>query len=129
MKEKNQDTLLKEKNNSILKEAQEGLNSGNIDNPSEETFFCDSGVVLGCYKPITERFHTLLLENGKKQQELADYLGIDKGYMSRICHGIKIPPLRIRMKIAKFFGTDSALIWRISDLIHINKVKDVENGK
>ena len=72
-------------------------------------------VDIGCQHQIKSTFQTLLLRQKLKQQDLADYLGHDKGYISRICSGVQIPPLRIRLKIAGFLEVDSSLIWRPSD--------------
>lgn len=57
-------------------------------------------------------FETLLLQKKVKQQELADFLSLNKAYVSRMVHGLIIPPLRIRLKVAEFFGCDTGLIWR-----------------
>src|SRR3989338_4525829 len=57
-------------------------------------------------------FQTLFLQRKSKQQDLADYLAVNKAYVSRMTHGIQIPPLRIRLKVAEFFSVDSCLIWR-----------------
>ena len=65
-----------------------------------------------CRSDIKTIFETLLLQKKCKQQDLADYLNVDKAYVSRMVHGLQIPPLRIRLKVAEFFCVDSCLIWR-----------------
>jgi len=83
-----------------------------MDQNKGSSFFLTNGVESNCNKPLRVIFDTLLLNKKAKQQDLADYLGMDKAFISRICNGIEIPSLRIRLKIAEFFGVDSALIWR-----------------
>ncbi len=82
-------------------------------------FFNVEPVENGCVGHSTNSlrviFNTLLLVKGVKQQKLADFLGFDKGYISRICNGLENPPLRVKLKIAEFFDCDTALIWREND--------------
>lgn len=66
-------------------------------------------------------FETLFLEKKCLQQDLADYLGIDKSYISRMVWGKEFPPLRLRLKIAKFFDLDSCLIWRVPKIYTADK--------
>ena len=104
------------------------------DKSSLNTFFCDKPVVKGCYEPIYIIFQTLLLSKHWKQQDLADSVGIDKSVISRICHGLYVPVLDLRLKIAKSLGVDSSLIWRYQDLPYIknlikNQKETNENGK
>lgn len=75
-------------------------------------FFLTRGVEVCCEPQLKPIFDTLLLQKKKKQQELADYLELDKAYVSRMVNGLCIPPLRVRLKVAEFFGVDSVLIWR-----------------
>lgn len=82
---------------------------------SEKNFFLVKEVGNCCFPHIKQTFDTLLLQKKVKQQELADYLQIDKADCSRMVHGKLIPSLRIRLKVAKFFNTDSGLIWRQKD--------------
>ena len=78
----------------------------------ENDFFLDKGVVIRCREPLYERFKVLLLKKKCTQQKLADYCSTDKANMSRIVHGKIDPPLRIKLKIAEFFGVDTSLIWQ-----------------
>lgn len=104
-----------------------------MDDNIQKDFFYDSEVESSCYKPIKTIFETLLLQKKIKQQDLADSLGIDKAYISRVVNGLYIPDIDMRLKIAAYFGVDSALIWRTCDLYHIRKLllnqKKVKNGK
>lgn len=90
-----------------------------------KSFFCPEGVENSCdgdSNPLSATFQTLFLERAKIQQNLADDLNLDKAYISRICNGKEVPPLRIRLAIARWFNTDSSLIWRSSNLNYIRKI-------
>ena len=63
-------------------------------------------------KEIRTIFHTLLLQKGVRQQDLANYLNLDKSYISRVVNGIYEPDLTTKLKIASFFGVDTSVIWR-----------------
>jgi DNA-binding XRE family transcriptional regulator len=102
------------------KTTKEYLNVSN--HSSEGSFFCGEPVVSGCYEPIYQIFRTLLLERNLRQQDLADGVSIDKANISRIVHGLYIPDLNLRLKIARFLKVDSCLIWRNKDLEHIRKL-------
>ena len=96
-----------------------------IQDNSSENFFLNKDVVSSCFKPIKVIFETLLLQKKCKQQDLADFLGIDKANVSRIVNGLYIPDLALRLKIAGFFGVDSSLIWRNEDIYYIReKIKE-----
>lgn len=96
-----------------------------LENCSSENFFLDKNVVSSCYKPLKIIFQTLLLQKKCRQQDLADFLGIDKANVSRIVNGLYIPDLTLRLKIAGFFGVDSSLIWRNEDMFYIReKIKE-----
>ena len=69
-----------------------------------------------CRSEINCIFETLFLQKKARQQDLSDYLGVNKAYVSRMVHGIQIPPLRIRLKVAEFFGVDSCVIWRTPEI-------------
>ena len=58
------------------------------------------------------KFKTLFLIKGCKQQDLANYLDMDKANISRIVHGLYIPPLRIKLRICHYFNVDSSVLWR-----------------
>ena len=82
-------------------------------NQPQTNFFLKGGVENCCYPYLKSIFETLLLQKKSKQQDLADFLGLDKAYISRMVNGLVIPPLRVRLKVAEFFGVDSVLIWRV----------------
>jgi len=100
-----------------------------MNNSQKEENIVEEGVASSCYKPIKIILDTLLLNKKCKQQDLADSLDLDKSYISRIVNGLEIPPLRIRLKIADFFHTDSCLIWRFEDLPHIRKLKEKQEKR
>lgn len=80
-----------------------------------------------CDNTLRIIFDSLLLSKKCTQQELANYLGVDKAFVSRICNGKEIPVLRIRLKIAEFFGKDSSEIWRVRDLDFIREILKNQN--
>jgi len=82
----------------------------------EETFFCNQGVAISCFKPIKERFQVLLDKYRKIQQNVADDLNLDKAYISRIFNGVQIPPHHVKLKIAAYFEVDTSVIWRTEDI-------------
>lgn len=82
----------------------------------------DDGVGNRWYPLIKTIFDTLLLKKGWLQQNLADFVGVDKSNISKIVNGLYIPDLNTRLKIAKALDTDSALIWRTCDLYNIRKI-------
>lgn len=103
-----------------------------MDSSIENQDYDNVGVVSRCSEcinPISERFKTLLLERNLKQQNLADGISYDKANISRIVNGLYIPDLDMRLKIAKFFGVDSSLIWRTKDLDYIRKQLENQNKK
>lgn len=103
--------------------------NANTEQSKEENFFLDNEVVEGCYEPIHIIFKTLLMTKNWKQQDLADAVGIDKANISRICHGLYIPTLDLRLKIAKALEVDSSIIWRYQDLPYIKKLKQEQEKK
>jgi hypothetical protein len=90
-----------------------GLNEQGFNSQTTNDFFNVHGVENSCYAHLRTTFDVLLLQKKVKQQELANFLGLDKAYISRMCNGLTIPPLAIRLKVAQFFGVDSVLIWRV----------------
>ncbi len=69
------------------------------------------------------RFETLFTQFGKTRSELTHFLGWDKARTSRVVNGQEIPNLPTRVKIASFFGVDTASIWENPECL------EVENGK
>lgn len=116
------------------------INISEKEDSSTKDFFCPGKVDRSCNNSLKIIFDTLLLQKKVKQQELADFLGVDKAYISRVVHGLQIPPLNTRLKIASFFGVDSCLIWQYpeikkepgqaasSGLDNQDKLKGVQNG-
>jgi hypothetical protein len=62
---------------------------------------------------IEKRFETLLLERGLKWSDCynSEGLRLDKSYASKIRRGVITPPRWLKIKIAKFFGVDTSVIW------------------
>ena len=89
---------------------EENIKSGQ--NNLKRDFFSVKGVENCCFPHLKNTFDTLFLRKKVRQQDLAGYLGLDKGYISRMVNGKIIPPLRIRLKVGEFFGEDCSLIWR-----------------
>ncbi len=90
-------------------------------------FFLKEGVAMCCDTPLKIIFDTLFSTKRCIQQDLVNFLGRDKGYISRVVNGLEVPPLSLRLKIADFFSTpekrmDSSLIWRYQDLNYIKKI-------
>ena len=99
--------------------------TSDVDSLEGKPFFCDDTVDLSCKDEgynISQIFQTLFLQKGTIQQDLADEMCLDKAYISRIVNAIEIPPLHLRLKIARYFKTDSSLIWRVCDLPNIRKI-------
>lgn len=103
---------MEENKSNFLKPLEEDKSS-NLKNNENRDFFLVDGVEPCCYPHLKVIFQTLLLQKKIKQQVLADFLGVDKAYVSRMVNGLIIPPLRVRLKVAEFFGVDSVLIWRL----------------
>lgn len=102
--------------------ASNGENTSKLSDIKNGSFFCKDGVDRGCDNPLKIIFDTLLLQKKSKQQELADFCSVDKAYISRVVHGLQIPPLQMRLKISSFFRVDSSLIWRYQDINYIKKI-------
>ncbi len=101
-----------------------------MDKQPKEDIFSEEEVEKSCYKPIKERFKVLLDTKKIIQQNLADALGIDKAYISRIVNGLEVPPHHLRLKISSYFSVDSSTIWRVEDLPFIKELlKKEEVGK
>lgn len=88
------------------------ITKNNISTPEE--------VAQRCYKPLRDIFDTLLLRKEWTQADLSREASIDKSVASRICNGIHIPKLELRLKIARLLGVDSSVIWRYQDMPYIH---------
>ena len=130
MKKPISDNTMEQDNQSLNNLPSESEKPVESNNKTGKPFFLDVGVEKGCHNHLKIIFDTLLLQKKCIQQDLADSLGVDKSFVSRIVNGIEIPNLKIRLKIAMFFGVDSSLIWRYEDLPYIKKLiakQGVEN--
>jgi len=90
-------------------------------NPNKD-FFLDVRVDRSFQTYINNAFETLLLKAGISQQKLADELGLNKSYISRVVHGLQIPPIQTRLKIAKRLRVDSSTLWRVEHLKQIDEI-------
>ena len=117
-------------NNPEFKNIEVNANSNSaVDNKTPEPFFYGEQVGKSWYPPITERFKVLLDSKKIIQQNMGDDLSIDKADVSRIIHGVIIPPHNLRIKIAGYFGVDSSTIWRVEDLPFLKKImEENKNG-
>ncbi len=88
----------------------------------DESFFLAVGVDSGFTAYIQNAFEVLFLKQGISQQQLADSLGLNKSYISRVVNGLQVPPIATRLKIAEKLGVDSATLWRVE---HLNQIKQV----
>jgi len=75
-------------------------------------FFLNTEVERGFEKDIRTIFKTLLSQKKSIQQELADFCGVHKSYISKVVNGIYTPDLIMKLKIADFFDVDTRVIWR-----------------
>lgn len=98
-----------------------------MNNITDNNFNGNVEVDRGLKHPISIVFETLFLENKKQQKDLAYYLGVHKSFVSRIVNFKEVPELRVRLKIAEFFNTDSSLIWKIEYIQDINEL--IKNQK
>jgi len=72
--------------------------------------------IRGCYYPhVKSRFDTLFLYTSKKRKDLEFYLGVSRAHVCDIVNGKFIPVPAIRIKIAKFFDTDTLTIWALPE--------------
>jgi len=97
-------------------------NSNDVHTSKNKTFFLIKGVDDSCKNPIEIIFDTLIYERGEKPYDWYKTLMYDKGFASKVRRGLLIPKLEDRIKIAKYFKTDSTAIWRIKDLDYIKLV-------
>lgn len=93
-----------------------------MDNPHDISFFSKSDVAEGCYKPLRDIFDTLLLRKQWTQSDLSRVVSVDKSVISRVCNGLHVPTLELRLKIAKALDVDSSVIWRYQDLPYIREI-------
>ncbi len=92
-----------------------------------DTFFLNKGVGKRGYDAIETRFETLIEHNKEKPFDWYKKIGLDKSDASKIRRGLIIPPEWLRIKIANHFKTDSSTIWKIPEIISINKLNQKEN--
>lgn len=64
---------------------------------------------------IRERFLVLLRQKGLQQIDLAREVGVDQAYISRVVHGLQLPPPHMRIKMARALDIDSGLLWPVEE--------------
>jgi len=105
--------------------ADTGNDNSDVNNSSTNSFFCDEVVEKGgthtMKDTIESRFDVLLKERGWAWAHAYNKLGWDKSYASIVRRGITIPPLWLRIKVAKVFDIDSTVIWRAEDIISMER--------
>jgi len=98
--------------------------SSNVGDSTDSSFFCPQGVEKSgkapSYMPIQIRMETLINQKCDRPFDWYHELDLDKSYASKIRRGLLIPPKWLRIKIAQYFGTDSATIWTAGNLEYIN---------
>lgn len=75
-------------------------------------------------------FEVLILRQGIRPYEWYqdEDISLDKSDASKIRRGLVIPPLWLRLKIAKYFEVDSSLIWRTEDLSYIKETLEKQDS-
>lgn len=68
------------------------------------------------YKQIGDRINTLLAETNTDQKQLAEELNVKANVISYYCGGIRQPPLKHLIAIAKFFNTSVDYLLSLSDV-------------
>ena len=95
----------------------------------DNSFFCEERVVKSGYYPIEVRFKALINIEGNAPFDWYKDLGLDKSYASKIRRGIIIPPEWMRIKIAKYFKTDSSTIWKMPEILSADKLNEVRDER
>lgn len=95
-----------------------------MDNSKTQDFFLNIEVEAGCDAHIEDRFKTLIESRGETTYDWYKALDMDKAYASRIRRGIVIPPSWVRIRIARYFGVDSSVLWKASEIVSANKLKE-----
>lgn len=75
--------------------------------------FSPSTVRKCSYDFLKIRFETLLRHKAKTPQDLEYFLGMSRSYVNEMINGKLIPTLDVRIKVAKFFKTDTLTIWAV----------------
>ena len=86
-----------------------------------------SEVEKGFTPTVESCFDVLLKERGWSWADAYNQIGLHKSQASLIRRGIIIPPLWLRIKIAKIFGVDTSVIWRTPNIISADKIGGNQN--
>jgi len=97
----------------MVKEGDTSDNFEKVGNSTDKAFFYRDSVYMGCEGSIPARFEALI---GAKCDLTSDWyktVGLHKSMASRIKNGLIVPNREWRIKIANYFGVDSATIWDV----------------
>ena len=94
-----------------------------VKDTTSKNFFLTDEVKSRSREQIKFTFRSLLLQKKVKQQSLAEFCGVSKSYISPVVNGKYIPDLRMRLKIASFFGVDTSLIWQHPEIQSSDKIQ------
>lgn len=86
---------------------------GKIDKVTDKAFFYRDSVYMGCEKGIKIKLETLIGAKCDLSSDWYKSVGLHKSMASRIKNGLIIPNREWRIKIANYFGVDSATIWDV----------------
>lgn len=97
---------------------------GEVADSENEASFLNDKVGKSGGEHIEKCFETLVLKKGDRPFDWyqSEGISLDKSEASKIRRGLLIPPLWLRLKISKYFGCDSTMIWRIEDMDYIKEV-------
>lgn len=84
----------------------------NLEESSNESFFCPTGVKKRKDGVLKERLRTLILERKMSEPEFFHSIGITRQYWYMISWGIEDTPLPLKIKIAEALRVDTLVIWR-----------------
>ena len=92
---------------------------GEVTNSIKKAFFSRKAVVNPCRPHIQARLETLIRIKCVNPEDWYKDLGIDCGNASKIRRGLMLPKTHMRIRLAKYFDTDSATIWTSEDIIEM----------
>lgn len=116
-----------EKATEIFKACGGGENA-TLKDSSDSSIFLNGEVKSSSREQIKFTFRSLLLQKKVKQQSLAEFCGVSKSYISPVVNGKYIPDLRMKLKIASFFGVDTSLIWQHPEIQLADKIRTQNEG-
>lgn len=85
------------------------------------------GVEKGFVPTVESCFDVLLKERGWTWADAYNKIDLHKSHASLIRRGLVIPPLWLRIKIAKVFDVDTSVIWRTPIVISADQMEENKN--